>query len=135
MKKVGNYKDMSPYYNIELVDNVGLNIWFSNRERYYIEVDKENPKQRYKYIRFEKGADRHFFNTKQRQIKYVIGNKFILKGDEINPNSEPDEKGEETRDWITTVIHDPENRQLDEDGREQYYRRKISKRYKMGRIH
>ena len=26
MKKVGNYKDMSPYYNVELVDNVGLGI-------------------------------------------------------------------------------------------------------------
>ena len=40
MKKVGNFIDMSPYYSIELVDNVGLNIWFSNRERYYIEIDK-----------------------------------------------------------------------------------------------
>ena len=26
MIKVGNYKDMSPYYNIELVDNVGLDL-------------------------------------------------------------------------------------------------------------
>ena len=26
VKKVGNYKDMSPYYNIELVDNVGLDL-------------------------------------------------------------------------------------------------------------
>ena len=33
--------------------------------------------------------------------------------DEINPNNEPDEKGDETREWITTVTHDPEDRQAD----------------------
>ena len=49
MKKVGNYKDMSPYYNIELVDNVGASHFGFPTERYYIEIDKENPKQRYKY--------------------------------------------------------------------------------------
>ena len=98
MKKVGNYKDMSPYYNIELVDNVGPRPFGFPTERYYVEIDKENPKQRYKYRRFEKGADRHFFNTIPRQIKYVIGNKFILEGDEVNPNNEPDEKGDETRE-------------------------------------
>ena len=27
-----------------------------------------------------------------------------------NPNSEPDEKGEETRDLITTIEHDPADR-------------------------
>ena len=53
---------------------------------------------RYKYRMFEKGANRHFFNTKPRQIKYVVGNKFVLEGDEINPNNEPDEKGNETKD-------------------------------------
>ena len=71
MKKVGNYKDMSPYYNIELVDNVGPRPFGFPTERYYVEIDKENPKQRYKYRRFEKGADRHFFNTKPKQIKCV----------------------------------------------------------------
>ena len=80
-------------------------------ERYYVEIDKENSKQRYKYRKFEKGADRHFFNTNPRQIKYVMGNKFILKGDEVGPNNEPDEKGDEN--WITTVIHDPADRQAD----------------------
>ena len=84
MKKVGNYKDMSPYYNIEQVYNVGLDLLVFSTERYYVEIDKENPKQRYKYSRFEKGADRHFFNTTPRQIKYVVGNKFILEGDELD---------------------------------------------------
>ena len=51
-------------------------------------------------------ADRHFFNTKPRQIKYVVGNKFILKGDEINPNNEPNEQEDETKDWIATVTHE-----------------------------
>ena len=69
MKKVGNYKDMSPYCKVEQVDNVGLKPFDFPTERYYVEIDKENPKQRYKYRRFEKGADRHFFNTKQRHIK------------------------------------------------------------------
>ena len=50
---------------------------------------------------------------KPRQIKYVVGNKFILEGDEANPNKEPDEKGEETKDLITTVVHDDEDRQAD----------------------
>ena len=42
-----------------------------------------------------------------------MGNKFILEWDEINPNSESDEKGEERKDWITTVEHDPADRQPD----------------------
>ena len=75
----GNYKDMSPYYNIEQVDNVGPRPFGFPTERYYVEIDKENPKQRYKYRRFEKGADRHFFNTKPRQIKYVVATSLFLK--------------------------------------------------------
>ena len=54
-------------------------------------MNKDSPDLRYKYKRFEKGADRHFFNTKSRQIKYVVGNKFILEGDEINLSNELDE--------------------------------------------
>ena len=78
MKKLGNYKDMSPYYNIQLVDNVGPRPFGFPTERYYVEIDKENPKQRYKYRRFEKGADRHFLT--QNQGNKVCGrNKFILE--------------------------------------------------------
>ena len=39
--------------------------------------------------------------------------KFILEGDEINPNNEPDEKGDKTRELITTVTHDTADRQAD----------------------
>ena len=42
-----------------------------------------------------------------------MGNKFILEGDEINPNKEPHEKGEETKDLITRIEHDPADRQAD----------------------
>ena len=48
-----------------------------------------------KIQKFENGADRHFFNTKPRQIKYVVGGKFILEGDEMGPNNELDEQGDE----------------------------------------
>ena len=42
-----------------------------------------------------------------------MGNKFILEGDEVNPNNEQDEKEEERKDWKTTVVHDPADRQAD----------------------
>ena len=42
-----------------------------------------------------------------------MGNKFILEGDEINPNSEPDEKGDERKVQNAAVVHVPENRQPD----------------------
>ena len=48
-----------------------------------------------------------------RQIKYVVWNKFILEGDEVNSNNEQDKQREETKDWITMVDHDPEDRQAD----------------------
>ena len=39
--------------------------------------------------------------------------KFILEGDDVNPNKEPDEKGDETKEWVTTVTHDSIDRQAD----------------------
>ena len=39
--------------------------------------------------------------------------KFILEGDEVNSNNEPDEKGEEIKDLYTMVTHDPADRQAD----------------------
>ena len=41
------------------------------------------------------------------------GTSLFLKGDEISPNSESDEQGVDGKDWITTVTHDPEDRQAD----------------------
>ena len=43
-------------------------------------------------------------------------NKFILEGDEINPNNEPDEQDDERKYWIKTGIHDPADRQEMGDG-------------------
>ena len=45
--------------------------------------------------------------------KWSSHRKFILEGDEVIPNNEPDEQGDETKDWITTVAHDPEDKQAD----------------------
>ena len=42
-----------------------------------------------------------------------MGNKFVLEGDEINSNNEPDEQGEESKDLVTMVDHDPDDRQAD----------------------
>ena len=39
--------------------------------------------------------------------------KFIFEGDKVNPNNESNEKGEERKEWITTVTHDPADRQAD----------------------
>ena len=83
-------------------------------------MDKDNADLRYKYKWFEKGADRHLYDAAPRQIKYIIGNKFILEGDEINPNNEPyeqeaNEKGETEIRWIMMMMID----NLMEDGREQ----------------
>ena len=59
----------------------------------------------------------HLWNKLTQEVhkrdKWSLYRKFVLKGDEINPNKEPDEKGEETKDWITTVVHDPADRQAD----------------------
>ena len=46
-------------------------------------------------------------------IKYVVGNKFILEGDDVNLEREPDEKGDERNEWNTTVAHDPADRLTD----------------------
>ena len=39
--------------------------------------------------------------------------RLFLKGDEINPNNEPDEKGDKRKDLITMVDHDLDDRQAD----------------------
>ena len=42
-----------------------------------------------------------------------MGNKFILEGDEISPNNEPDEQGVKEREWITRIEHNPADGQAD----------------------
>ena len=74
---------------------------------------------RYKYKRFEKGADRHLYDKEPRQIKYIMGNKFILEGDNVNLEREPDERGEERKVWNTGIAHPQKTDNLMEDGEEQ----------------
>ena len=45
--------------------------------------------------------------------KWSSYRKFILEGDEVNPNKEPDEKGEERKKLIIMVKHFPADRQAD----------------------
>ena len=100
MKKVGNYKDMNPYYRVAKLFHKGIRPYAHPDEYFLVEVDKDNADLRYKYKRFEKGADRHLYDKAPIQIKYIIGNKFILEGDEVNLEREPDEKGEERKVWL-----------------------------------
>ena len=39
-----------------------------------------------------KAPDRHLYNKTERQLRYVVGNKFMLQGDDINTEREPDER-------------------------------------------
>ena len=53
-------------------------------------------------------------NKAPRKIKYAVGNKFILKGDEVDTGTYPDYVTIPTRDWIIAVDHDPaDNREAD----------------------
>ena len=114
MKKVGNYNDMSPYYRVAKLFHKGIRPYAHPGEYFLVEVDKENPYMRYKYRRFLEGADRHFFNTKPRQIKYIMGNKFIHKGNEVDTGTYPDYVTIPTRNWVIAVDHDPaDNREAD----------------------
>ena len=62
-----------------------------NDEKYYVEVQKDKPGWRFRYHPLMKAPDRHLYSTRPRELKYVVGNKFILRGDKINTDSEPDE--------------------------------------------
>ena len=63
-----------------------------NDEKYYVEVQKENPGQRFRYHPLMKAPDRHLYSTRPRELSYVVGNKFILRGEKINTEREPDER-------------------------------------------
>ena len=62
---------------------------------------------------FEKGADRHLFPIIYFISHSVLLYKFILEGDDVNLDREPDEKGQERKEWITRVVHDVTDRLLD----------------------
>ena len=84
MKKFHHYIDMSPYYKVAKIFDKGIRPYTHPGEYFLVEVDKGNADLRYRYRRFEKGADRHKYDKALRQIRYIIGNKFILEGDEVN---------------------------------------------------
>ena len=122
MKKFHHYIDMNPYYRVSKLFHKGIRPYAHPDEYFLVEVDKDNSLNRYKYKMFEKGADRHLYNKAPRQIKYIVGNKFILEGDDVNLDRESDEQGEERNEWITRIEHDPADRQTDKlmkYGREQ----------------
>ena len=89
-RKYPNYQYMRPYYSIEDMDEYGPMV-FLNDEKYYVEVQKDKPGERFRYHPFMKAPDRHLYSTRPRELKFVVGNKFILRGDEINTEIEPDE--------------------------------------------
>ena len=62
-----------------------------NQEKCYVEVNKDKPGERLRYSTLMKVSDRHLFSTRPRRLRYVVGNKFILKGDKINTEIESDE--------------------------------------------
>ena len=92
MKKFHHYIDMNPYYGVAKLFHKGIRPYAHPGEYFLVEVGKDNTYMRYKYKRFEKGADRHLYDAALRQIKYIMGNKFILEGDNVNLEREPDEQ-------------------------------------------
>ena len=80
------------------MDNEGIRPYAHPDEYFLVEMDKEKPKQRYKYRMFEKGADRHLFPIIYFISHSVLLYKFILEGDDVNLDREPDEKGQERKE-------------------------------------
>ena len=56
-------------------------------------MNKDNPGERFRYHPMMKAPDRHIYNKTERWLRYVVGNKFMLYGDDINTEREPDVKG------------------------------------------
>ena len=90
-KKMLNYQYMRPYYSIEDMDEYGP-IVFDDQENYYVEVQKDKPGKRFRYDKLMKAPGRHLYSTRPRELRFVVGNKFILRGDKINTEVEPDER-------------------------------------------
>ena len=65
-------------------------------------MNRYKPGERYRYKLFTKGKDRHLFNTEPRELRYIVGNKFMLRGDDVKTEREPDEKGPSE---VMTVKH------------------------------
>ena len=71
-------------------------------------MQKEKPGERFRYKPMIKAPDRHLYSTRPRRLQYVVGNKFILRGDKINTERVSDEQGPEMKGKITEVVYDEE---------------------------
>ena len=47
-------------------------------------MNRSKPGERHRYERFIKGVDRYLYDMAPREMRYVVGNKFILRGNDVN---------------------------------------------------
>ena len=94
LRKVWNCGDFLPYLRIKLDEKKGQVPVGLPDEKYFVELNKGKPDERFRYLKMMKAPDRHLYNLEPRKLRYIVGNKFILNGDQINTEREPDEKGE-----------------------------------------
>ena len=58
-----------------------------NDVKYLVEVNRCKPGERCTYERNIKGADKHLYGMTPRELRYVVGNKFMLSGNDENLNT------------------------------------------------
>ena len=109
LRRVWNYGDFLPYLRIKWNREKGKYPVALPDEKFYVEVNKEIPRQRFRYKRFIKAPDRHLYNTTPRDLRYVVGNKFLLHGEQMNTEREPDERGAQEVMKITDIVDDEED--------------------------
>ena len=109
LRRVWNYGDFLPYLRIKWNREKGKYPVALPDEKFYVEVNKEIPRQRFRYKRFIKAPDRHLYNTTPRDLRYVVGNKFLLHGEQMNTEREPDERGAQEVMKITDIVDDDED--------------------------
>ena len=92
IQRVWNYGDFLPYLRIKQDRRMGKYPVGLPDEDYFVEVNKDKPDERFRYLKMMKAPDRHLYNLEPRKLRYVVGNRFMLQGDDINTEREPDEK-------------------------------------------
>ena len=84
LKNVWNYGYFQPYIQIKQDERRGKYPVALPDNRFYVEVNKDNPGERFRYHPMMKAPDRHIYNKTERNLRYAVGNKFMLHGDDIN---------------------------------------------------
>ena len=69
-------------------------------------LHKRRHGKRYRYERFIKRANRYLGDMTLMELRYVVGNKFFLQGNEINSERKLDERGEPERRRLLTQVDD-----------------------------